>query len=328
LTRPGPYTQTRYLAQVGLLEEWISMATGRRPMVETFTADDDRDWINARRRAGASAKTIANYHGLLAAILKDAVRKGLIASNPCDGVRLPSKHAAAHNGGVDGDDDGEKVFRTESEFVLLKAAMHADAQDLLVVAVGTGLRWGELTALRVEDLQLSGSTPHLMVRRAWKRNGTGDFALEGEGVFYVGGPKTRESRRRVSLAPPLVRILRRLVADKASSQLVFTGARGGRLAQGWWYKQRWVPAVKAARARGLDCTPRFHDMRHTHVAWLISAGVPLPVIQQRLGHKSIKITVDVYGGLLVQTNDTVDAAVSRALEGRQIRLTREETESP
>jgi integrase len=69
-------------------------------------------------------------------------------------------------------------------------------------------------------------------------------------------------------------------------------------------------------------------MRHTHVAWLISAGVPLPVIQQRLGHKSIKITVDVYGGLLVQTNDTVDAAVSRALEGRQIRLTPEETESP
>jgi integrase len=210
------------------------------------------------------------------------------------------------------------VFLSEAEFALLKTSTHPDAQDLVVVAVGTGLRWGELTALRVEDLHLWGGTPHLVVRRAWKRNGTGDFALDGQGVFYVGGPKTRESRRRVSLAPPLVRILRRLTKDRAGSDLVFTGSRGGRLAQGWWYKKRWLPAVKAARLKGLGCTPRFHDLRHTHVAWLISAGVPLPVIQQRLGHKSIKITVDVYGGLLVQTHEVVDLAVARALSGRRV----------
>ena len=326
LTSVGPYTQTRYLAQVALLAEWIRTATGREPMVETFTSDDDRDWINARRRAGASPKTIANYHGLLAAIFKDAVRKGLVAASPCDGVRLPAKHAAAHTGGDEGsDDEGDKVFLTEEEFALLKAATNSDAQDLLVIAVGTGLRWGELTALRVEDLQLNGSTPNLIVRRAWKRNGTGDFALEGQGLYYVGGPKTRESRRRVSLAPPLVRILRRLVKDKASSDLVFTGRQGGRLAQGWWYKKRWLPAVRAARLKGLECTPRFHDLRHTHAAWLISAGVPLPVIQQRLGHKSIKITVDVYGGLLVQTHEAADAAVARALSGgRVVQLVRAE----
>ncbi len=327
LTSAGPYTQTRYLAQVDLLAQWISSATGGSPMVETFTSDDDRDWINARRRAGASPKTIANYHGLLAAIFKDAVRKGLITANPCEGVRLPSKHGVAHTSDDDSGDEGDKVFLSELEFALLKTAMHPDAQDLLVVAVGTGLRWGELTALRVEDLKLAGSAPHLVVRRAWKRNGTGDFALAGQGVFYVGGPKTRESRRRVSLAPPLVRILRRLVKDRASSELVFTGARGGRLAQGWWYKKRWLPAVKAARVEGLACTPRFHDLRHTHAAWLISAGVPLPVIQQRLGHKSIKITVDVYGGLLVQTHEVVDAAVARALSGQRIvQLVRSGTE--
>jgi integrase len=319
LTSAGPYTQTRYLAQVELLEQWIRAATGRSPLVETFTSDDDRDWINARRRAGASPKTISNYHGLLAAIFKDAVRKGLIAANPCEGVRLPAKHAAAHTGGDDGsDDEGDKVFLTEAEFALLTGAAHPDAQDLLVVAVGTGLRWGELTALRVADLQLRVEAPHLVVRRAWKRNGTGEFALDGQGVFYIGGPKTRESRRRVSLAPPLVRILRRLSNDKAGSELVFTGSRGGRLAQGWWYTKRWLPAVKAARLNGLPCSPRFHDLRHTHAAWLISAGVPLPVIQQRLGHKSIKITVDVYGGLLVQAHEAADAAVARALSGRPV----------
>jgi integrase len=46
--------------------------------------------------------------------------------------------------------------------------------------------------------------------------------------------------------------------------------------------------------------------------------VPLPVIQQRLGHKSIKITVDVYGGLLVQTHEVADAAIARALSGQRV----------
>ena len=50
----------------------------------------------------------------------------------------------------------------------------------------------------------------------------------------------------------------------------------------------------------------------------ISAGVPLPVIQRRLGHASIKITVDVYGGLLLQTHEVADIAVERALRGQPI----------
>jgi hypothetical protein len=46
--------------------------------------------------------------------------------------------------------------------------------------------------------------------------------------------------------------------------------------------------------------------------------VPLPVIQKRLGHKSIQITVDVYGGLLIQTHEIADLAVTRALSGRKV----------
>lgn len=52
--------------------------------------------------------------------------------------------------------------------------------------------------------------------------------------------------------------------------------------------------MKAA-AKGLEKRPRIQDLRHTHVAWLILRGVPLPVIQQQLGHESIQTTIDVYG---------------------------------
>jgi integrase len=160
------------------------------------------------------------------------------------------------------------------------------------VAVGTGLRFGEITALMVKDLALDAATPTLTVRRAWKRNGTGEFAGARD-RYYLGKPKARQSRRRVSLSPTVAEILRELAAGKEPDDLIFTAPHGGRLDQAHWYEGRWRPAVRAAGRRGLAKTPRFHDLRHTHAAWLISAGVPLPVIQKRLGHKSIQITVDV-----------------------------------
>lgn len=106
LTSTGPDTQTRYLRQVECLVAWLREVKGVAPTVGNLTGDDDRDGINAGRRAGASPKTIANYHGLLAAILKSAVRKGLIGRNLCEGVKLPP---------VDDDteSDEDKTFLSE-----------------------------------------------------------------------------------------------------------------------------------------------------------------------------------------------------------------------
>jgi integrase len=311
LTSAGPDTQTKYVQQLTSLDGWLTEIKRTVATVENVTGDDDRDWIVARRKAGASPKTIANYHGLLSAVFKSAVEKGLIARNPCEGVRLPP---------IDDDteDDEDKVFLIEAEFALLRRCMHEDDRDFLTVAVGTGLRWGELTAIKVKDLNLDGTPAMLTVRRAWKTNGRGEFALEQHGRFYLGKPKTKESRRRITLAPPVVDALRRAMAGRGPEDLVFGAPRGGRLDQGNWYESRWQRAIKAAQGKGLAKTPRFHDLRHTHAAWLISAGVPLPVIQKRLGHKSIQITVDVYGGLLFQTHEVADLAIERALGGRRV----------
>ena len=133
-----------------------------------------------------------------------------------------------------------------------------------------------------------------------------------------GEAEDEESRRRITLAPRVVLALRRAVAGRAPDDLVFGAPRGGRLDQGNWYESRWQAAIKKAQEKGLTKSPRFHDLRHTHAAWLISAGVPLPVIQKRLGHKSIQITVDVYGGLLFQTHEVADLAIERALGGRRV----------
>jgi integrase len=338
-------TRHRYFGQISWMDVWLNEVMGEPPTVEGVTDSHVKRFVNAREANGASPKTIANYHGLLFAIMAAAVRQGLRTTNPCADTRLPRRDAADV-------DEEPQVFLTEKEFALIAEAMFpsdardpgrrrtmrmqrqagiagtAEDRDLIEVAVGTGLRWGELTALQVRDLDLDAPVPRLSVRRAWKRNKRkpdGTYILPGQPPHYLGKPKSKKSRRRVTLAPSVVAVLRRRVAGKAPTDLVFNAPRGGRLNHATWYEDRWQRAVQIARSRGLAVRPRFHDLRHTHAAWLISANVPLPVIQQRLGHESIQITVDVYGGLLVQAHEIADAAIEAALAGRRIDVPRATT---
>jgi integrase len=172
-------------------------------------------------------------------------------------------------------------------------------RDLITLAVHTGLRWGEISALRAGDVDLHSR--RLAVKRAWKRNGVGEW--------IIGPPKTAKSRRTLSLAPSLAELLRPYVEGRKRDEYLFLNGDGGPLRQNSFYEDRWQRAVKLAQERGLTKSPRFHDLRHTHVAWLIAANTPLPKIQQRLGHESIQTTIDVYGGLLHYTDEQVDAAV-------------------
>lgn len=76
--------------------------------------------------------------------------------------------------------------------------------------------------------------------------------------------------------------------------------------------------MKALAAEGI--TPfRFHDLRHTHVAWLVAGGALLPHIQARLGHESITTTIDTYGHLLPAGDELISQIIDTALTGGTIR---------
>ncbi len=64
---------------------------------------------------------------------------------------------------------------------------------------------------------------------------------------------------------------------------------------------------------------RFHDLRHTHVAWLVAGGAPLPHIQARLGHESITTTIDTYGHLLPVGDELISQIIDTALRGHEVR---------
>lgn len=259
---------------------------GRMPIALLRVADV-ADWVNDLDAAGTAPKTIANYHGLLSAALSTAVRDELIPSNPSTGMRLP------RGAGRD-----EMVFLTPDEFAQLHAAMHPHYQPLLMVLAGTGMRFGEATALRVADIDPVGRSAR--ITRAWKYTGTA--------AREIGSPKTTRSTRTAALPPEVLAVLP--LAGRRRDEYLLTAPKGGVIRQPVFFTS-WKRAAAV-----LECHPRIHDLRHTFASWAIQAGIPLPVIQRQLGHESITTTVDRYGHLARADFDALAAATSLRL-GRQ-----------
>lgn len=284
---PGTVAEYRRVAA----RSWLP-TLGPLPL-EAIGRDDVARWIGeqartlTKRGTPTSSKTIANQHGLLSAVMASAVDAGRIPSNPCRGLGIPRTER------------GEMVFLTQAEYAVLVSKVEPKWQPLVNLLAGTGLRWGEATALRWGDLDLEADVPVVRVARAWKR-----------GVTYkvLGTPKTRRSLRTVSLPAQVVAELQPLQGPV--DQLVFRSPRGGMVHSGNFRDRVWLPARERS---GLTKAPRVHDLRHSHASWLIAAGVPLPVIQRRLGHESIQTTVDVYGHLAPDALEVAAHAATLAL---------------
>lgn len=246
--------------------------------------DDPKKWI----RRPLKPKTIRNCHGLLYKVLAAAVRAKLIRSNPCTSTTLPKR---VHH---------EMRFLTEPDIARLVACLPPHWRPLVLLLVATGLRWGEATALRVGDVDLLAGKPTLTVLR------TRYEAPGGEILFTE--PKTAASRRTVTFNKMAADALVPLVAGHDRRHLIFTAVRGGTLRVNN-FRRNWLTATEAAGLAGV----RVHDLRHTHAAILISAGVPLTAIQRRMGHSSIVVTSDLYGHLLPQVDEGILAAIDAAM---------------
>jgi len=244
---------------------------------------------NGRIRKPLAVKTVHNCHGVLYGIMQAAVEQRLIRSNPCVSTKLPKR---IHK---------EMRFLTEPETGRLLAALPPHWRPLVLLLIATGLRWGEAVGLQVGQVDVLAKVPSLRVIRALHE-------LSGSARIVFTEPKTARSRRTVTFTKRVADALLGLVAGKDRAELVFRAPRGGP-ARTRNFRRTWLKATAAAGLAGL----RVHDLRHSHAAALISAGVPLTAIQHRLGHSSIAVTSDLYGHLLPQVDDNILAAVEAAL---------------
>jgi integrase len=313
----SPGQRKRYLGQVTTLAETRirQQATFERP-VNAITELDIKAWLIDWDRA---LKTKANYHGLLYGIFTYAVEQGYATDNPC--ARTAPKRSRVRQA------QAELRFLTEDEWATV-AAMAGRALDMMTVAIGTGLRFGEISALWVSDVDLVHHT--IRVNKAWKRDGE-DGRTETPAWLkkaikpqhkirqhHLGSPKTVRSRRTVTIAPALAETLARLIRYKAADDFVFTTGSGGAWHHSDFYVRVWKPLMERSAAAGV-APFRFHDLRHTHVSWLIAGGASLPHIQARLGHESITTTIDTYGHLLPAGDELINEIIQTAVTGGRIK---------
>lgn len=241
----------------------IAPTIGRIPL-EALTEDDIGKWVQHLELTGNSPKTIKNKHGFLSGALSKAVPR-FIAANPAAGRRLPRG---------DGDDDEIRML-TVDEFDRLLEATTDYWKPLMEFLVKSGMRWGEVSALKPGDVDRTHGT--VKVRRAWKYSSRG---------YEIGPPKTKRSRRTVAVP--------KVMLDKLdySQEWLFVNRDGGPVRYQGFRRRVFDKAVERAQ---LDPAPTPHDLRHTCASWMLNGGVPITVVSRHLGHESIKVTVDIYG---------------------------------
>jgi len=254
--------------------------------IKTITPIEVRSWVADLSAEGLAADTTRKAHQLLAGALEAAADDGLIPRNPARRVDLPRVERQ------------EMRFLSPTEIGHLATTIDPRYRALVVTAAYSGCRFGELAALRVDRLD--------MLRRTLRVEET---LSEVKGKIIVGPPKTRAAVRSITLPKIVIDELAQHLAayPPGPDRLVFTGSSGGPVRSINFRSRVWAPAVRASVGQPL----RFHDLRHSHAALLVAARQHPKVIQERLGHSSIKTTLDVYGHLF----EGLDRQAADALDG-------------
>jgi len=276
----------------GLVRNHIAPVLGGQPLGRLSPQHLQHLQAEMERR-GASPRLRQMVYVVLRTALAQALKWQLISRNPCDAVprpRAPRKEIRYL--------DADEARR------LLAAAEGDRLEALCVVAVSTGMRQGELLGLQWGDVDFENSM--LTVRR--------QLLESPDGSLDLGQPKSARSRRSVALPEVALAALRKHRERSGTlplpSALVFTDTRGGPLRKSNLIRRWFCPLLERA---GLPRI-RFHDLRHTHATLLLVQGVNPKVVQERLGHSQIAITLDTYShvspNLQREAAHELDAALS------------------
>ena len=236
-----------------------------------------------RLKDGYAAETVRAIHRMLHKALQDAVKWRLVATNPCNDVNQP--HPVKHE---------IRPLTKEQALQLLEAVQGDRFEALFTLALATGMRRGELLALRWTDINFQEGS--LWVRRTINRIGKHGL-VESE-------PKTESSKRNI-LLPRFVltaliqhRTWQAEVRAKAGEawqerDIVFSNYRGGYIEPADLVK-KFKQLLKAANLPDM----RFHDLRHSAATILLGMGVPVKLVQELLGHSHFAMTMDRYSHVL------------------------------
>lgn len=261
-----------------LLDNYLLPGLGKLKL-QKLTPQQVQAFYSKKINEGLSPKTVNNIHGVLHKALDNAVKWNILPRNVCDAVTPPRIPRQELN-----------FLTAQQAQVLLKEVKAHRLEALLTLAITTGMRRGELLALRWQDINFEDG--NLQVKRA--------VSYLKEYGYVESEPKTSRSRRTIMLPAFVIDILiqhrerqeeQKKVAGKAwiDKGLVFTNAWGDYYSPSTMLKvfKRFLESI------GLP-DMRFHDLRHSAATILLAMKVHPKIVQEILGHSQITTTMDIY----------------------------------
>ena len=277
----------------------ITLAQLSMSKIDAFYRELEREG-RADGTGGLSARTVRYVHTILRKALADAIKdagRGLLA-NPADNARPPSAKAAKAPEMVWWSPEDAQQFLAWAE-----DNVHEDYVVAWKVALATGMRRGELLGLRWKDVDLDNRT--IAVARS-----VTTVKIKGEKQRLIEGP-TKSGRTRVvdidAQTAERVRWFRvyragNLAIKLVNPDMVVFGDEEG----SWRLPESFSRTFRQQLRHFRNTQPvnqqipaiHFHSLRHTHAVWLLKAGVHPKVVQERLGHETIGITMDIYSHVM------------------------------
>lgn len=284
----GTVRHSTYKRYKGIVNNHISPTLGRTKLARV-TPNAVRRMYKTKTDEGLSPRSVNYIHTTLHKALRAAVLDGLIPRNVADAVKAPQNHRPEIT-----------PFTSEQVRALLDAAKSERLYALFVLAIHTGLRRGELLALRWSDCDLDAGK--LTVQRS----------LAADGTFNP--PKRKSSRRTVRLTQTAIQTLRehrkrQLGEGTSGGGLVFTNKAGNPISGTNLYHRDWRRLLKRA---GVSEDFTFHTCRHTFATTLLRANVHPKQVQEALGHATITQTLDTYSHLMPDMQQRVTDALEAA----------------
>ncbi len=283
--RLSPTTQQTYRRDLGkyVLPRFGAYRIGVLP------ADEIENWLNDEIDAGVAPSSVHRHYRTLRRVLQVAVEKQKILANPCERVappRVPKR---------------EMVFLSWDQAIELAEAHAERYRPMIYLAVDSGMRWSELIGLRRSRFDL----------RNRKIRVTEQLVRLDNGEWIRKEPKTPASIRSITISQFTADLLARHLETMSGSGvdgLVFPNAAGNPLVSSSFWNNHFRRALGWA---GISC--RFHDLRHSSVALAIAEGSHPKAIQARMGHSSINVTLDRYGHLFPELDESIASAFDARL---------------
>ena len=298
-----PTTRSRY---EGILRKHIHPRWDRITLANV-SHGDIQAWVTELARDHSPA-TVQKIHRVLSLVLDMAVRDGRLVRNVAGGVNLPRvgkhEHRYLTHEQVDDLANATGYPAEASKHAAYDTRANETYRLVVLFLAYTGVRFGEMAALRVARLDLRRNRAVIIESVT---------PVQGQGMVW-GTTKTHQ-RREVPIPRFLVDELAEHLRGRQPEDLVFAGIRNGQPLRVSTFRTAFS---SAARAIGVpDLHP--HQLRHTAASLAIASGTDVKVVQQMLGHSSATMTLDTYGHLFEDRLDEVGDAMDRARKAAQQR---------